>query len=367
MSVKRDEKGRWTVRIYIRQQNGKTRRIQRTSAKWTRRQAEKWERDTRQAVADGTFDQPETKEESSDLTLQDFVEARWLPTYPEAAGNRPKTILARKWALKHILPELGADQIAQIGAERIDLLLATLRRKGLSPKSVKDIVCTLRRVLASAQEWGLLDALPRFPKLRVPAPSFDHLSVEESRAVINAAADQEERAILLFALHTGARSGEQVALQWGDLDWRRREVIIRRNRPAGQDVVGPTKGSKERRVPLTRELADTLKRHRHLRNPLVFCHDDGARLEAWHLQHLVERCCRKAGVRRVRWHDLRHSFASQAVARGVPLPVVQAWLGHTSIVTTMRYAHFAPSAGHEWIKVLEGNNDIATTAGKKRG
>jgi len=70
----------------------------------------------------------------------------------------------------------------------------------------------------------------------------------------------------------------------------------------------------------------------------------------------------KAGLRRLRWHDLRHSFASQAVASGVPLNVVQAWLGHSTVAMTMRYSHLAPNASSEWIKTLERQDGLKANA-----
>ena len=69
---------------------------------------------------------------------------------------------------------------------------------------------------------------------------------------------------------------------------------------------------------------------------------------------MLNAACAAAKLRKVRFHDLRHTFASQAIQQGVPLPVLQAWLGHSTITMTMRYAHLAPDAGAEWIKVLEG-------------
>jgi len=333
--------------------DGRQQRITRTSPVQTRRGAEAFERMIRQALLDGTYRKKEEQEAQVMPTLAEFVEERWLPTYPAAAGNRPSTIKARKWALKHIRPDLGPLALDAIGAEAVERFAATLHGKGLAPKSVKEILGALRRVLVSALEWELIDRVPRFPRVRVPQQDFDWLTPEESRRLVDAAEDEQGRALLLCALHTGARAGELTALEWGDIDRSRRELVIRRNKPANQRKAGPTKSGRIRRIPLTDELRNTLSRLRHLRSPLVFCRPDGKFISAQYRAKVLNSACKAARLRKVRFHDLRHTFASQAVQRGVPLPVVQAWLGHTTITMTMRYAHLAPDAGADWIKVLE--------------
>jgi integrase len=85
-------------------------------------------------------------------------------------------------------------------------------KKTLSPKRVKNVLSTLHKILVSAVEWEVLDKLPRFPKIRTPERDFDFFTREESALVIQAARDAEERALLMFAFHTGARAGEQLAL-----------------------------------------------------------------------------------------------------------------------------------------------------------
>ena len=81
--------------------------------------------------------------------------------------------------------------------------------------------------------------------------------------MLGAARTEEESAILLFALHTGARAGEQIAVEWGDLDWTNHLVVLRRSSTRGE--VGPTKSGRERRVALTGTLEKALKQIRHLR------------------------------------------------------------------------------------------------------
>ena len=116
---------------------------------------------------------------------------------------------------------------------------------------------------------------------------------------------------------------------------------------------GSNEGGRERKVPLTENLERDLKAIRHLRGPLVFCQEDGSPMSVWQFHERLEATCRRAGLRRIRWHDLRHSFASQLVSSGVPLRQVQDWLGHSTITMVMRYAHLCPGADSELIGVLD--------------
>jgi integrase len=121
-----------------------------------------------------------------------------------------------------------------------------------------------------------------------------------------------------------------------------RLVVIRRSMPDGTDTAAPTKSGTERRIPLTDTLAAALKSIRglrHLQGGLVFGRRrDGGVLSLYAVRERLERACRKAGLRRIRWHDMRHSFASQLISAGMPIRQVQEWLGHSTITMTMRYA-----------------------------
>ncbi len=73
----------------------------------------------------------------------------------------------------------------------------------------------------------------------------------------------------------------------------------------------------------------------------------------WQLHERLEGACRRAGLRRIRWHDCRHSFASQLASAGVPLRQIQSYLGHSTMTMTMRYAHLAPNDGGNMVRALE--------------
>lgn len=362
MSVRRHKQtGKWVVQIKYCHTDGRVERVFRTSPVQTRRGAEELERQIRAAILAGTYsrareeEKPEEETKPECPTLSSFVEHRWMPVYPQAAGYRPKSLLATRWAIRHVVAVIGDERLGEVGPASLARLGASLRCKGLGEKSVKDIMGVLHKVLTTAEEWGAISRVPRFPKTKVPQAPFDHLSPEDSRSVTASARTDEERVMLLCAFQTGVRVGELVALEWCDVDWNRAELVIQRNRPSGQKETGPTKSGKPRRIPMTEELQAALKRHRHLRK-LVFSQPDGSSLETWHVEHALAAACRRAEIREISPHVMRHSFISQACAAGVPLNVVQSWAGHSTIVMTMRYAHLCPDAGAKWIAALEGES-----------
>lgn len=345
----------WMVDVNFEHADGQVERVRKVSPVQTKRGAEEYERQVRASLLDPT---PPKKEVPR---FGPFVEERWWPTYPKSAGNRHTTVTEKASHLKlHIRPAFDRMRLDEINQESIERFHAKLTDVGLSPKSRKNIGGTLRRVLASAVDWGLIAALPRFPKVKVPDAAFDYFDAEETAKLLAAANSSEERTLLLFPFRTGARAGEQLALEWGDVDFVNRKIVFRRSSTLG--VVGPTKSGHERKVPLTPSLEAALKQFKHLRGDRVFCNPDGTPLTIWQLHDRLWRACRRAGLRRIRWHDARHSFASQLVMAGTPLRQVQEWLGHSTIVMTMRYSHLAPNGGQEFIAALDRDPNGNLTA-----
>jgi site-specific recombinase XerD len=105
-----------------------------------------------------------------------------------------------------------------------------------------------------------------------------------------------------------------------------------------------------------------LKSIKHLKGPLVFCREDGQPYSLWQLHERLWGACRRAELRKIRWQDCRHSFASQLVILGTPLRQVQEWLGHSTIMMTMRYAHLAPGGGKEFMAALDGSRKVASSS-----
>jgi len=292
--------------------------------------------------------------------------AEWLKTYPAAVGNRPSTIRASTLHVtQHLIPLLGDTLLSAIDAKTIMSVFAKLRetevasrsataendddgeeeekRACLAASTIKNITQTLHKILVCAHQWGKLpQGLPVWPKLKVETAPFDFYTSNESQLLLAACdAYPEDRALILFALRTGVRAGEQAALEWGDVDFANHQIRITRSIHQGNE--GPTKSGRGRVLPMSPALETALRGIKHLRGEKVFCQADGTPWELWHLTARLRRAARLAGLRALHWHCLRHSFASQSMICGFPLKQVQEWLGHATILMTMRYAHLAPN------------------------
>jgi integrase len=292
--------------------------------------------------------------------FSDFAK-RWIETYPAAAGNRKSTKRDKEMHLRvHIEPAFKSLRLDQIRGEVVDKFFADLstkdvgkkRKKKLSPKTIRNIRTTLAKMFVTAVEWGELGVAPKLPKVKVPESAFDFLTFEEADKVLAACRNEEERALIMFALRTGCRMGEQRALERGDIDYNASKVIITRS--MGEDFeVGPTKSGKGRKITLTPQLAAALKAIEHLRGPLVFCRMDGKPYTKDQLHERIWGACRRAGIRRMTWHSLRHTYASHLAMRNVPLKKIQELLGHATIMMTMKYSHLMPGNDEDVIAALD--------------
>jgi integrase len=290
-------------------------------------------------------------------------------------NNKPSSVETKEKHLRvHIVPLLGdlrLDQVTYAVVEdfkialskrriNIDKTYATLKRitqvdakspRMLSAKSINNCLAVLRRMLVVARKRGLIASVPDVEMLKTVRPEFDFLDYEEAERLVKAAED-EWATMILVALRTGMRHGELIALRWQDVDLVAGRITVRQNCVGG--VIGTPKSGKPREIPLGDEVKAALKAHRHLRGPLVFCELDGRMLKVSETRHPIWRACKRAGLRQITWHVLRHTFASHLVMRGATMSAVQELLGHASIVMTMRYAHLGPQVVRETVRPLDG-------------
>lgn len=361
MAVTR-HRGKWIVDFT--DEHGK--RVQRISPVQTKRGATAFEAELREAALErapvsSTSSVSSTRTPKAP-TLAVFA-PEWLATYA-VVNNRPSEVVSKEMILRtHLLPFFDNLSLDAITAKDIEAYKASKLQPadGSSPLSVKTInnhLTVLRRLLMTAEEWEVIERVPPIRRLKEPSSGYDWLNASESRRFLSAIEQHYPQWTALFwtALRTGLRRGELFALHWEDLDFARAQLQVHRSVFRGR--LGPTKTGRGRTVPMTAELKAKLEQHRRRRRGRTAIVFPAASGELTVHQDQVDRplhgALKKAGLRRVTFHSLRHSFASQLVSAGRTLKEVQELLGHSSIHTTMRYAHLAPERMREAVSVLDG-------------
>ena len=251
---------------------------------------------------------------------------------------KPSTARIRRYVIgKHILPRFGNLPVSAIGREDVAALHYELRK---APTVANDAVSALSHMLNRAEAWGLAPTGGnpcRFVAKYRCRRRERFLTHEEFRRLGRVLSTMETRgripapaaAALRLLMLTGCRLNEILTLRWEDVHLEASEIRLRDSK------TGP------RVVPLSPAAARALAGlPRAADNPWVVAgRKPGSRLKGltYHWYHVRE----SAGLEDVRIHDLRHSFASRALALGESLPLIARLLGHTKIQTTARYAHLA--------------------------
>jgi len=331
------------------------------------------------ALAEGRAPFPAPEAPSPDQLAKpiSFKEAadQWLATYPALAGLRQSTIEGYEGVLRlHVYPRFGEKAFTEVRREDIRMLVADLVVQGKSRGLIKHVVAPIRGVFNEAIEAGL--QLPN-PAARIgrflrdrgdPAHRIDPLTAEEEARLLGTARHAYPRhfSLLLCALRTGMRLGELLGLQWGDIDFQGRFIEVRRSLVEGGRIELPKNG-KIRRVDLSLLLGETLEKLRVRRAEealakgwkqvpaWVFCNEEGRPIWKSDFERRVfHKALEKAGLRRIRFHDLRHTFASRLLQNGESIVYVKDQLGHHSIkVTVDVYGHLVPGANKAAVDRLD--------------
>lgn len=297
------------------------------------------------------------------VTVQEAGEQ--LLAHLEAMGRKPSTLRAYRSKLKaQIGPRLGAKPLAKVRREDIEAFRDSCVRRGLSPKYTANALGFLHSVFEFSVRRGWIAANPcRYvdaPKALDPDTAIRFLEPGEIEDLLSAVPDNAygrvQRAMYLTAVMTGMRQGELLALRWQDVDWTAQRIRVNRNYVRGQ--FGTPKSRRGRSVPMADRLGGELDR---LYQASAFQADDdlvfgnpqtGKPMNGHTLTRTFQAALKRAGVRQVRFHDLRHTFGTRMAAAGVPMRTLQEWMGHRDFKTTLIYADYAPGA-HE-VELVNG-------------
>ena len=323
----------------------------------------------------------------SDPTF-DEAATDWLHRLEHVDGVKPSTLAdyrqmltrrdaeARKRGRRtagRVMAEFGGQKLRAITTAQVERFLARLDTEPVSKRSVnkhRQIICSvLEHAARRPDRFGISENVARATaKRREPSAGvLDFYEPEEVAALARAArdgchrdprrpavsedeqreqrlADDQDAALYTVAAFTGLRLGELRALRWGQVSFERGTVTVAAAMSGGR--VDSPKWGKTRTIPLATpaaaELARLADRDRFVDpDDLVFCGPLGETLDDSAIRRRLRRAQKAAGLRPLRFHDLRHSFGS-LVVRELDTATLKSWMGHTRLATTERYLHAKP-------------------------
>ena len=314
-------------------------------------------------VQEGTWSEPKR------ITVGQFLRQHWLPSLTQRSSTRASyRTTVEKW----IVPHVGGTLLPALTPQHVQQMLETLAESGgrggteLSTRSVQYAFTVLKMAMQHAAAQGFIARNPlaamKRPKAR--SRSMDYWTAAEAGLFLNAVDEDRLRCMWLLFLARGFRRGELVGLRWQnvDLDAGRLSVIATIVVVDGGAEGSEPKTDRGRRsVPLDADLVAALKSHRRRQleerlawgaawvdTGLVFTREDGTALHPETISTRFETLTKRAGLRRIRLHDMRHTAATLALQAGIPVKVVSEWLGHSSVSITLDiYSHVISSMSEE--------------------
>ena len=281
---------------------------------------------------------------------------QWIVNHSETR-NAPSTVKRKRQIYKDFIkPVIGKMNTTDVTSVHIDKLInKLLSNNQLSKKSINNILEVIKTIF----NYGIKKKLTYYN----PMSDVEMITVEElsfkfwsKKDVIKflshvrtkySDSNQHIPVLYLIALYTGMRLGEIIGLRWTSIDFERNLITVNSTYDNTlKKVKETTKGKKCRYIGINKELLIVLAKH-HLKNPkseFVVENQNGNNVDPdnFRSRHFVVDI-EEAEVPKIRFHDLRHTFASHYVTNKGSLYELQAILGHADMQTTSRYAHLAPT------------------------
>jgi integrase len=281
-----------------------------------------------------------------------------MATRPKRPLGR-RTIAGKRSTVKvHLSPRFGTKAVQAMTPADVEALIAGMAEEGKAPKTILNVYTDLSAIMDYTVSKGWRPDNPCAP---VDAPSIEEadpeglnfLDPDEIEALLRAVDLDDEhgstdRALYTAAAKCGLRQGELLALRWRDVDWTAERLRVRASFDRLEDKAPKTRAGR-RSLPLPRSVAVELERHSRVTaydgpDDRVFCNPTtGGPLDHSKLSRRFRAALKAAGLRSIRFHDLRHSYGTRLAAAGVDLVKIKTWMGHKDVNTTMIYAHYAPA------------------------
>lgn len=256
---------------------------------------------------------------------------------------------------RHFVPFFGDTVVDELKGRDVERYMRAKRVDGLAFKTIRNHTSLLHAIFEFGVRRDVLRENPMRRMDRIPSPAVDadirFITLEELEALVEGVPSGPfyvvDRAIYVAAAMTGLRQGELLALRWRDVDRSAGVLRVRRTYTRGAFSTPKTRRA-TRAVPMADRVASEL---RQLGETAAFSHDDdlvfghpqlGSVLDPSSLRKRMAIALHAAGVRQIRFHDLRHTYGTLMAGAGAPMRLLQEWMGHRDYKTTLIYADYAP-------------------------
>lgn len=341
MSLYQNKKtGTWKVEVWHKNKRYITKTFPKKAL------AEKFERDYLAQIELQFF----TGSPARDCTYNEIYELWYL----NASSRKRETSLVKDIQMhkQYIEPVLGKLKISEIRPPFFDLIVSGILKKGLTKATANKVIQHFKAVFNHSFNNETIARNPArsFKQLRLDQKEMDYLSQEEMDQLLsytNQKYTGEERwkhVLYLTLFLSGARLGEVLGLEWNKIQFSQDKILIGQNWCAVTNKISDTtKSKKDRVVPLNSFLKREMGSMRnHSRGPFLFSDSQNRPIDPKNFRSRNwEKDFKAAGVRRVRIHDARHTYASLFVMSGGSIYDLKKVLGHVDVKTTERYAHLS--------------------------
>jgi len=299
-----------------------------------------------------------------EMILADYAN-NWLNFHIKTSCTT-KTYLCYFSILKvHIIPSFGSYLLTEI-TENDGLCFLERLKKTHNPKGVLNIWQVLKTILLRAKREKLILSNP-FENIRKPRTELRGEVFWEKQEItqfLNCMINDPLYPLYFIALHTGMRLAELCGLKWDRVDFSINQILVTRTRDK-HGLRDTTKNKMRRVIPMTSEVRAILVKLHNKQNqisPYVFTFK-GKEIDYGHVYRFFQIAQKNATmIKKIRFHDLRHTFATNYMMNGGNVFELQKILGHTKIDMTLRYAHFSPTHLQSSTKFMVMCNEINTEA-----
>lgn len=291
---------------------------------------------------------------SASLTLDSYLQ-EWLKTI-EANFQYKTYELYRGIVNNHIAPHVGALKLSKVRQKDVNRLLE-VTLSGIGSRVRQQTYVVLHKALENAIDENRISTNPcrKKHKPKHTIAEHKHLAKEEAQRLLETAKAGEHHLLFYLALATGMRQGEIFGLQWDSVDFNSASIYVRATLTRDKDgnpILSPPKASRKRRIDISQYVVSMMREHKRAQYPLgpwVFADINGEPLRKdYFVRTVFHPLLKKAGIEKIRFHDLRHTSATLSLSNGDNVKVVAERLGHSSPKMTLDvYAHAVPTLQRE--------------------